>query len=724
MGDVTLEEDVVSAPPQTTDAALAEQGTGLAVAQPPQPIMQQAQYRVPNRLTPAKLRHYFNDGPQYGPLPQDPSDFLSTDRAMSAFTQYLERHHIFAPTDLSASGPQNDSIFFNLRHEFEDWLKKFRQLKGGTGDPRELQIIAERIRRAVQSNNDVVGHERQASARIKASQKYVADELTDLRKNPLRMGPGKRPLALSATQFAKAQRGPARKAKSKPKVGKNWEYVRDQALREYSKLLDPSHSAHAFMQDHSAYTSKFAPKLGSTGERVHTALDEKQLNSHFVTSRGNQYSGAGPVSSAVGNLHQTIRNRRRFALDVHKIHYPHIKSAHENHRKHIKKFDDSLLSSNPDAHGTVMDVSKQYAKATARNYPYADRIKAFKDMIELREKHGYTRYMPTEKELASYQAVKPAGVKGFSHQDLYKETQKLILGQQRFDDHFKSGKPTDPRVYGKYKEEVQLLTDVPTGTEQWASAERGRKGTPAQYSHTLRTLEARDDHRRWRTLRDALQRYDKLIMPGAPTSFLVAPQTPLAASGQMLAAGKGWDVKPFVGKYGRKISRGKTLRRMMVHPVWDTASEKYVHKVSTVPFKSEKYPSQSATEGGIYRDFISSGDLDQVIKDLDIKVPPAKLAGKYEEMALGDPRNLLYAPFVKAVREKRQGDKSTKKIATAYETMKSSDMRKYQALLTRLQHYTKMGIDHKRLNDAADFYRMRPSLSNRGSTSKEINTTP
>ena len=89
---------------------LAEQGTGLAVAQPPQPIMQQAQYRVPNRLTPAKLRHYFNDGPQYGPLPQDPSDFLSTDRAMSAFTQYLERHHIFAPTDLSASGPQNDDL--------------------------------------------------------------------------------------------------------------------------------------------------------------------------------------------------------------------------------------------------------------------------------------------------------------------------------------------------------------------------------------------------------------------------------------------------------------------------------------------------------------------------------------------------------------------------------------------------------------------------------------
>ena len=86
----------------------------------------------------------------------------------------------------------------------------------------------------------------------------------------------------------------------------------------------------------------------------------------------------------------------------------------------------------------------------------------------------------------------------------------------------------------------------------------------------------------------------------------------------------------------------------MMHPVWDAEKEQYVAKVSDIPWKSQLYPAQKMGEGGIFKDFISSADLEQVVKDLNIRVPEAKLEGRYDDEPLSA-RNKLYAPFIEAV---------------------------------------------------------------------------
>ena len=47
-----------------------------------------------------------------------------------------------------------------------------------------------------------------------------------------------------------------------------------------------------------------------------------------------------------------------------------------------------------------------------------------------------------------------------------------------------------------------------------------------------------------------------------------------------------------------------------------------------------------------------------------------------------------------------------KAVAQAYKTMTSKDVRYYEAIMKRLQHYSKLGIDHHTLNEVADFYKL------------------
>ena len=51
-------------------------------------------------------------------------------------------------------------------------------------------------------------------------------------------------------------------------------------------------------------------------------------------------------------------------------------------------------------------------------------------------------------------------------------------------------------------------------------------------------------------------------------------------------------------------------------------------------------------EGGIFSDFMTRGDLERVVHDLDINVPDAPHDPVYDEMLLTDARNKVYKPFL------------------------------------------------------------------------------
>ena len=147
----------------------------------------------------------------------------------------------------------------------------------------------------------------------------------------------------------------------------------------------------------------------------------------------------------------------------------------------------------------------------------------------------------------------------------------------------------------------------------------------------------------------------------------------------------------------------------MLHPVWDAAKEQYVAKVSDIPWKSQLYPAQKMGEGGIFKDFISSSDLEQVVKDLNINVPDAKLQGRYDDEPL-PLRNKLYAPFIETVAGigyESEEAYTKDKIANAYSQMTSKDLRNYDAVMKRLQQFRKLGINHQSLTEAADYFTFR-----------------
>ena len=84
--------------------------------------------------------------------------------------------------------------------------------------------------------------------------------------------------------------------------------------------------------------------------------------------------------------------------------------------------------------------------------------------------------------------------------------------------------PSDPRLWDKLLE--RIYTRAEPAPRVSVGRVYARDTTPTKYTKVLTELQARDDHKRWRVLRDYLQRYDKLIKSGAPTSLLVAPRVP------------------------------------------------------------------------------------------------------------------------------------------------------------------------------------------------------
>ena len=138
-------------PPKQTDVSEAvEDGTSNPVIQPIQPI---AEAPAKDDLTSARLTDYFETGPHYGPLPEDPKNYLAQPGvSMRVFEQYLRSLGIVAPTSSSPTGPQNN-IYFLLRDEFMHILRYFQDLLRGKGAPTKIQHMMHLIRQSVKQHD-------------------------------------------------------------------------------------------------------------------------------------------------------------------------------------------------------------------------------------------------------------------------------------------------------------------------------------------------------------------------------------------------------------------------------------------------------------------------------------------------------------------------------------------------------------------------------------------
>ena len=180
-------------PPKQTDVSEAvEEGTGSEVIQPIQPI---AEAPAKNDLTSARLTEYFESGPEYGPLPKDPRNYLAQPGVMRVFEQYLRSHGIVAPVSSSPTGPQNN-IYFLLRDEFAHILKYFQDLLHGKGDPSKIQHMMHLIRQSVKQHDvthasyeRALHHHKARSEDAKAEIKRIEEEFKE--------GPGMQPIPLA-----------------------------------------------------------------------------------------------------------------------------------------------------------------------------------------------------------------------------------------------------------------------------------------------------------------------------------------------------------------------------------------------------------------------------------------------------------------------------------------------------------------------------------------------
>ena len=96
--------------------------------------------------------------------------------------------------------------------------------------------------------------------------------------------------------------------------------------------------------------------------------------------------------------------------------------------------------------------------------------------------------------------------------------------------------------------------------------------------------------------------------------------------------------------------------RYMVYPRWSNSKQTFVLQPSKIPYGTNAYPRPQKDEGGVFSDFLSRGDLERVVKDLNIHVPDPPHDARYDEMKITDTQNKVYKPFLEKLTRTEDGD--------------------------------------------------------------------
>ena len=650
---------------------------------------------------------------QHGPLPRDPNHYFQSAECLQAFTAYLKGHNIMPSGGQGSAGSQHVYLWNILE---EQWRRIQEELKKGSGGHAyTIDLLLRQIRERVREHD--INHAqweesvRDHDAHAKRLEQMVEPSDTPgifkggagsvlrpslFRRPPPRVATGKWPTGKHIPAELRGKPMPG----AHPSETKAWRNLSARIQRNYlTRADDPLYSS----------------------ELLGKPMDFSDRSEWFSRSKPKR-SKAGWIASDVRNLQGHIEGRLQKAHALHGL-----GAALKTYLAGREAEQKTWLSKLKPEDRANYEKAQQHVKATERTAQHNDAKEALK-MLGRK-----MRPRPPMLITPNVSAKIKAALKDFRIDDPGKSERhyvinrllqtKGIAAQADPDDLDHFIRSTEALKEHADNQAAEVLPSHPQhryfrGSHPAVTLARHRfdpgkaaeidPGLKRQAEETVKHLRAHGDLDKWRSLRDYLQMYEKLIVPGTKAHTYMVPNMPWTQEQRTVVMKHPEDMQEHLEFWSKKGKiHGKT-DRYMVYPRWSDSRKAFVLAPSKIPIGTNAYPRPSQYEGGIFSDFLSRGDLERVVRDLNITVPDPPHDAMYDEMKLTDARNLVYKPFIeKLTRTVHKKDVRVGKASNFYKDWTTKDVRMYEAVLRKLQAYRALGIDHTRLNEVADFYDTR-----------------
>ena len=734
-------------PAPETNVTAQESNLGAIATAHSEPLVQpreQAEQKVPDPDLSDVLDH------QFGPLPRDLNNYFESDRALQAFTAYLQNHGIMRSGGQGSAGAQHVFLWNVLE---DTWRQIQEELKKrGAGSRYMIDRLLKQIRERVKEYDTNHTHWQKSKTRHDAEAKQLEEQFLKYTRDQPEGTPG----IFKGGAGSVLKPGLFRRLRAKEAPKGTWgtgehipEELRGKRLPEVpasvtqhweniSKRVQGSYVARSKRESEAPlYTSELLgpPMDFSTGQGKESYFRERRKKK------------AGFFMEDLHRLNSDVEQRMH-AADV----LFGLKQRFERYQTTRLKQDRDWKTNNPEAVAALEKARREYGVARqaekeahaaykAKSKPSDEEKRAHLALIVMlneRAEASHTRLQALRKKQKS-----PLDVMPVLHPNIRQELARFYIKDERkHKSHYLINRLADSNIkQPAHKDDIASFRSLADQLKQSSDTQRGyalpsslqhhyfRHATAAtlartQYQpkgkidpalqkralETVAALEKHGDLKKWRSLRDYLQMYDKMIPKDTVPHLLIQPNMPWGMEGGKAVVKTPDDMKRYLAHWGAEHGKihAKDSDRVMVYPRWDSSKEAFVLKPSKVPFGTNAYPRQAKGEGGIFSDFLTRADLAKVVHDLNIKVPDAPHEAVYDEMKLTDERNKVYKPFLQQLSQVTH-DTGLKvaKASNFWKDFTTKDVRMYEAVMRKLQAYRALDIDHTRLNEVADFYDTR-----------------
>ena len=735
-------------PAPETNVTAQESNLGAIATAHSEPLVQPREQPQEQKVPDPDLADILDH--QFGPLPRDLNNYFESDRALQAFTAYLQNHGIMRSGGQGSAGAQHVFLWNVLE---DTWRRIQDELKKkGAGSRYMIDRLLKQIRERVKEYDENHTHWQKSKTRHDAEAKQLEEQFLKYTRDQPEGTPG----IFKGGAGSVLKPGLFRRLRAKEAPKGTWgtgehipEELRGKRLPEVpasvtqhweniSKRVQGSYVARSKRESEAPlYTSELLgpPMDFSTGQGKESYFRERKKKK------------AGFFMEDLHRLNSDVEQRMR-AADV----LFGLKQRFERYQASRKKQHRDWKTNNPEAVAALDKARREYGVARqaekeahaaykAKTKPSDEEKRAHRDLIAAlneRESKSHARLQALRRKQRS-----PLDVMPVVHPNIREELKRFYIKDKRKSKrHYLINRLVESNIKEPaHKDDIALFRSLADQLKQSSDAQR-QYALPSSLQHhyfrhataatlartqyqpkgkidpalqkraleTVAALEKHGDLKKWRSLRDYLQMYDKMIPKDTVPHLLIQPNMPWGMEGGKAVVKTPNDMQRYLSHWTAEHGKihAKDSDRVMVYPRWDSSKEAFVLKPSKVPFGTNAYPRQAKGEGGIFSDFLTRADLAKVVRDLNIKVPDAPHDAVYDEMKLTDERNKVYKPFLQQLSHVTH-DTGLKvaKASNFWKDFTTKDVRMYEAVMRKLQAYRALDIDHTRLNEVADFYDTR-----------------